>query len=62
MNSRSAAYLDQQVPTLRNWLLLARLRYENGTSFIDVLDAERNLFNDEVALSQTVSNVYVWML
>jgi multidrug efflux system outer membrane protein len=53
-------YQDSQVATLRNYLELARLRYENGyTSYIEVLDAERNLFNAEVAQTQTMSNVYV---
>jgi multidrug efflux system outer membrane protein len=51
---------DDQVVTLRNYLELARLRYENGyTSYIEVLDAERNLFNAEVAQTQTMSNVVV---
>jgi len=51
---------ESQVATLRNYLELARLRYENGyTSYIEVLDAERNLFNAEVAQTQTMSNVYV---
>jgi multidrug efflux system outer membrane protein len=51
---------DSQVVTLRNYLELARLRYENGyTSYIEVLDAERNLFNAEVAQTQTMSNVVV---
>jgi len=53
-------YQDSQVATLRNYLELARLRYDNGyTSYIEVLDAERNLFNAEVAQTQTMSNVYV---
>jgi multidrug efflux system outer membrane protein len=51
---------DDQVVTLRTYLELARLRYENGyTSYIEVLDAERNLFNAEVAQTQTMSNVVV---
>jgi multidrug efflux system outer membrane protein len=51
---------DSQVATLRNYLELARLRYENGyTSYIEVLDAERNLFSAEVSQTQTMSNVYV---
>jgi multidrug efflux system outer membrane protein len=53
-------YQDSQVATLRTYLELAQLRYENGyTSYIEVLDAERNLFNAEVAQTQTMSNVYV---
>jgi multidrug efflux system outer membrane protein len=47
------------VGTLRTYLELARLRYDNGyTSYIEVLDAERNLFNAEVAYSQTQGSVY----
>ena len=53
------AYQDRQVRTLRNYVELARLRYDEGyTSYIEVLDAERNLFNAEVAYSQTQALVY----
>ena len=53
-------YQDTQIATLRNYLELAQLRYDNGyTSYIEVLDAERNLFDAEVAQTQTMSNVYV---
>ena len=41
-----------QVATLKDYTRIARLRYEEGyTSYIEVLDAERSLFNAE--LSQT---------
>lgn len=54
------AYQEQQVATLRRYLELARLRYDNGyTSYIEVLDAERNLYSAEVAYSQTQGNVFV---
>jgi multidrug efflux system outer membrane protein len=54
------AIQERQVGTLRTYLELARLRYDNGyTSYIEVLDAERNLFNAEVAYSQTQATVYV---
>jgi multidrug efflux system outer membrane protein len=54
------AIQNQQLGTLRNYLDLARLRYDEGyTSYIEVLDAERNLFNAEVAQAQTQSVVYV---
>jgi multidrug efflux system outer membrane protein len=50
----------RQVETLRRYLELARLRYDNGyTSYIEVLDAERNLFNAEVSFAQTQGTVYV---
>lgn len=46
----------KQVDALRTYLRLARLRYEGGyTSYIDVLDAERSLFNAELQYTQTQS-------
>jgi len=34
--------------------MIARLRYDNGyTSYIEVLDAERSLFNAELSYTQT---------
>jgi outer membrane protein, multidrug efflux system len=43
-----------QVDSLRTYLRLARLRYEGGyTSFLEVLDAERNLFSAELQQTQT---------
>jgi multidrug efflux system outer membrane protein len=53
-------FQERQVRTLRNYLELARLRYDEGyTSYIEVLDAERSLFEAEVAYTQTQSQVYV---
>jgi multidrug efflux system outer membrane protein len=50
----------RQVRTLRTYLELARLRYDEGyTSYIEVLDAERNLFNAEVSYAQTQSLVLI---
>jgi len=44
----------QQVITLRNYARIARLRFDSGyTSYIEVLDAERSLFNAELSLAQT---------
>ncbi len=44
----------QQVVTLRNYARVARLRFDSGyTSYIEVLDAERSLFNAELAHAQT---------
>lgn len=44
----------RQVESLRNYARLARLRFDNGyTSYIEVLDAERSLFNAELSLAQT---------
>ena len=43
-----------QVEALRTYAALARLRYENGyTSYLEVLDAERSLFNAELTYTQT---------
>jgi multidrug efflux system outer membrane protein len=40
--------------SLRNYVRLARLRFDNGyTSYIEVLDVERSLFNAELAQAQT---------
>lgn len=51
-------YQDRQVATLARYLELARLRYDNGyTSYIEVLDAERSLFDAQVAQAQTQANV-----
>jgi multidrug efflux system outer membrane protein len=51
--------LAAQVRTLSTYLELARLRYDNGyTSYIEVLDAERNLYNAQVSYAQTQATVY----
>ncbi len=43
--------LSHQVVALREYLRLAWLRYDNGlTSYLEVLDAQRNLLNVEIAL------------
>jgi multidrug efflux system outer membrane protein len=44
----------KQVEALATYARLARLRYENGyTSYIEVLDAERSLFNSQISYAQT---------
>jgi multidrug efflux system outer membrane protein len=46
--------LKQQVGSLTDYARIARLRYDNGyTSYIEVLDAERSLFNAELTYTQT---------
>jgi len=46
--------LKMQVASLSNYARIARLRYDNGyTSYIEVLDAERSLFNAELTYAQT---------
>ncbi|CAG4895128.1 efflux transporter outer membrane subunit [Paraburkholderia saeva] len=45
---------NNQVEALRTYARLARLRYEGGyTSYIEVLDAERSLFNAQLGYTQT---------
>lgn len=49
----------RQVNTLTSYARLARVRYENGyTSYIEVLDAERSLFNAQVSYTQTQASMY----
>jgi multidrug efflux system outer membrane protein len=44
----------RQVGSLRNYARFARLRFDNGyTSYLEVLDAERSLFNAELLQAQT---------
>jgi multidrug efflux system outer membrane protein len=54
---RTRVQLDaqaKQVEALATYARLARLRYDNGyTSYIEVLDAERSLFNGQLAYAQT---------
>ncbi len=43
-----------QMEALSRYLRLAKLRYDNGyTSYLEVVDAERNLFNAELAYAQS---------
>ncbi|MFL9869703.1 efflux transporter outer membrane subunit [Paraburkholderia fungorum] len=51
--------LGQEVDSLKNYARLARLRFEGGyTSYIEVLDAERSLFNAQLSYTQTNGLVY----
>jgi multidrug efflux system outer membrane protein len=54
---RTRVQLDaqaKQVEALATYARLARLRYENGyTSYIEVLDAERSLFNGQLSYAQS---------
>jgi len=48
----------RQLDALRTYARLARLRYEGGyTSYLEVLDAERSLFNGELSYTQTQGTV-----
>ncbi len=50
---------DRQVAALRDYARLSRLRYEGGyTSYLEVLDAERSLFNAELQRTQTQGEVF----
>jgi multidrug efflux system outer membrane protein len=48
----------RQVEALRVYASTARLRYDNGyTSYLEVLDAERSLFDAELAYTQTMGGL-----
>jgi len=50
----------KQVEALRIYARLAWKRYENGyTSYLEVLDAERSLFDAELSYAQTQGNLFV---
>ncbi|HEV7834714.1 MAG TPA: efflux transporter outer membrane subunit [Caballeronia sp.] len=50
----------RQVDALATYSRLARLRYEGGyTSYIEVLDAERSLFNAQLSYAQTQGTVFI---
>ncbi len=49
----------RQVEALRNYARIARLRFDEGyTSYIEVLDAERSLFNVELSYTQTHADLF----
>jgi multidrug efflux system outer membrane protein len=49
----------KQVEALRIYDRLARMRYREGvTSYLEVLDAERSLFDTELQFAQTQANLY----
>ncbi len=51
--------LFNQLKALRNYRDLARLRYDNGySSNLEVLDAERNLFNTELSYIKTRGDLF----
>ncbi|MDV7400042.1 TolC family protein, partial [Arthrospira platensis SPKY1] len=54
---------ESQLEALRRSLRLARLRYDNGlVSFIEVIDAERNLFDVELTFAQSQSDVLLALI
>ncbi|NJN47586.1 MAG: TolC family protein, partial [Candidatus Competibacteraceae bacterium] len=57
------AVQEQQVDALRRYAYLAQLRYDNGyTSYLEVVDAQRNLFNAELALAQNQGGVLLALI
>jgi len=59
-NSREQlAAQGRQVEALDDYVRLARLRFDNGyTSYLEVLDAERSLFNAELSRAQTKGGLF----
>ncbi|WP_201192329.1 efflux transporter outer membrane subunit [Pseudomonas fluorescens] len=57
------AFQASQVEALRTYAHYARLRYDNGyTSYIEVLDAERSLFDAELNYTRTRGSVFTSMI
>jgi outer membrane protein, multidrug efflux system len=55
--------LGRQVDALRDYARVARRRYDNGyTGYIEVLDAERSLFNSELSYAQTQGTLFQAMV
>ena len=51
--------LNRQLNALRNYARLARLRYDGGyTSYLEVLDAERSLFNVEISYTGSRNTLF----
>jgi multidrug efflux system outer membrane protein len=49
-----------QIQSLQQYADIARLRYDNGfTDFLSVLDAERSLFNAQLAYTETKGALYI---
>ena len=49
----------EQVGTLRQYARIARLRFDEGyTSYLEVLDAERSLFNAQLSYAQTQGVIF----
>jgi len=54
---------ERRIKALSDYASLARLRYENGyASYIEVLDAERSLFDSELSAVRTQSEVIVGLI
>ncbi len=54
---------ERRIKALSDYASLARLRYDNGyASYIEVLDAERSLFDSELSAVRTQSEVIVGLI
>ena len=54
---------NQRVSALSDYSRLAKIRYDNGyTSYIEVLDAERSLFDSQLRAVQAQNNFYVGLI
>lgn len=54
---------ERRINALNNYASLARLRYDNGyASYLEVLDAERSLFDSELGAVRTRSEVLIGMI
>jgi multidrug efflux system outer membrane protein len=54
---------ERRVKALANYASLARLRYDNGySSYIEVLDSERSLFDSELNFIRTQSEVIIGVI
>jgi multidrug efflux system outer membrane protein len=54
---------ERRIKALSDYASLARLRYDNGySSYIEVLDAERSLFDSELNAVRTQSEVIVGLI
>jgi len=61
--AKQLAAQKSQVDSLRQYASIARMRYDNGyTDFLTVLDAERSLFNAELAYTQTKGALYLALI
>lgn len=60
---KQLAAQKRQVDSLRQYADIARLRYDNGYSdYLEVLDAERNLFSAELAYTETQGALHLSLI
>jgi len=62
-NKEQLDALEKQVESLETYASLAKYRYDEGyASYLEVLDAERSLFNAQLEYSETWGNYYLGMV